>query len=148
MDPTVVTEVSAVTQRILVVDDEEGAVETLGYILENEGFTVTPALSGAAAKEALAAQAFDVVLLDIVMPDSDGLALCREIRLQYPQSPVILMTGYYAENVFDDVQSTPGVFLLNKPLPIKVLLAMCRDLCATGLTLESRTAEMVAALSA
>ncbi len=118
--------------RILVVDDEEGAVETLGYILENEGFHVTPALNGAAAVAELARATFDVLLLDIVMPDADGLLLCHEIRTAYPRMPVILMTGYYADTVFDDVQSMPGVYLLNKPLPIADLLTMCRELCQGG----------------
>jgi CheY-like chemotaxis protein len=114
--------------RVLVVDDEEGAVETLGYILESEGFEVTPALSGMAAMKALAGQTFDVVLLDIVMPDADGLQLCQEIRQLYPLTPVILMTGYYADNVFDDVAEMEGVTLLHKPLPISQLLGLCRDI--------------------
>jgi DNA-binding response OmpR family regulator len=114
--------------RVLVVDDEEGAVETLGYILESEGFEVSPALNGKAAMTALATQRFDVVLLDIVMPDADGLLLCQEIRQLYPQTPVILMTGYYADNVFDDVDQMEGVKLLHKPLPISQLIALCREL--------------------
>ncbi|MBC7541487.1 MAG: response regulator [Candidatus Sericytochromatia bacterium] len=139
MDPIAVTETSAATQRILVVDDEEGAVETLGFILESEGFVVTPALSGTAAMAALRLDSFEVILLDIVMPDADGLVLCREIRTLYPRTPVILMTGYYAENVFDDVQTMPGVFLLNKPLPIMSLLDMCRELCANGIAGQPET---------
>jgi CheY-like chemotaxis protein len=117
--------------RALVVDDEEGAVETLGYILESEGFEVTPALSGKAALAALGDQRFDIVLLDIVMPDADGLQMCQEIRQQYPQTPVVLMTGYYADNVFDDVAQMEGVRLLHKPLPITQLLSICRELCVT-----------------
>lgn len=114
--------------RVLVVDDEEGAVETLGYILESEGFTVTPALSGAAAMRALADQPHDVVLLDIVMPDTDGLQLCQTIRHLYPQTPVVLMTGYYADDVFDGIDQMPGVTLMHKPLPITDLLQVCRGL--------------------
>jgi CheY-like chemotaxis protein len=118
--------------HVLVVDDEEGAVETLGYILESEGFETTPAMSGAAALAALAVRTFDVVLLDIVMPDADGLELCQEIRGRYPATPVILMTGYYADTVINDVERMVGVQLLHKPLQITELLCLCREMVAAG----------------
>jgi CheY-like chemotaxis protein len=120
--------------HVLVVDDEEGAVETLGYILESEGFETTPAMSGAAALGALSAATFDVVLLDIVMPDADGLELCQQIRQRYPATPVILMTGYYADTVIDDVERMVGVQLLHKPLQITELLSLCRELAGAGVT--------------
>lgn len=116
------------TTRILVVDDEEGAVETLGYILEAAGFTVTLAVCGEAAKKALDSAPFDLVLLDIIMPDADGMAMAREIRLTHPQTAVILMTGYYADRAFDEVESQPGIYLMHKPLPMADLLAMCLQL--------------------
>ncbi len=107
-------------------------METLGYILESEGFETTPAMSGAAALAALAVRTFDVVLLDIVMPDADGLELCQEIRGRYPATPVILMTGYYADTVINDVERMVGVQLLHKPLQITELLCLCREMVAAG----------------
>lgn len=120
------------SDRILVVDDEEGAVETLGYILEAAGFSVTLAINGTQAMAALEAEPFALVLLDIVMPDADGLSMCRTIRQRFPETGVVLMTGYYADDAFDEIETMAGVHLLHKPLPMPALLDLCRLYCRTG----------------
>lgn len=120
------------TDRILVVDDEEGAVETLGYILEAAGFEVTLAINGTQAMAALDEVPFTLVLLDIVMPDADGLSMCRTIRARFPQTGVVLMTGYYADDAFDEIETMSGVHLLHKPLPMPELLALCHRYCRTA----------------
>jgi DNA-binding response OmpR family regulator len=81
--------------RVLVVDDDEDVRHALGYLLQSFGFEAVQAAGGRAALEALKHSEFDVVLMDVMMPDMDGLAVCREMR-KAPETeplPVILLTA-------------------------------------------------------
>jgi two-component system nitrogen regulation response regulator NtrX len=81
--------------QILVVDDEPDIRSTVKEILEDEGYRVSVAENAAAAREARRQQRPDVVLLDIWMPDLDGISLLREWaeRGGLP-CPVIMMSGH------------------------------------------------------
>jgi DNA-binding response OmpR family regulator len=76
----------------LVVDDEDGIRKVLRAYLESDGFNVVEAATGAAALEALATQALSVVLLDIGLPDVDGIEVLRQIRSKC-ELPVLLVTA-------------------------------------------------------
>ena len=80
--------------RVLVVDDEE--VVRLGYrrVLSGDGFCVMSAGGGTEALELMADKRFDVVLLDLRMPGMDGLAVLRAIKDRWPESEVVVVTGY------------------------------------------------------
>lgn len=66
--------------NILVCDDELEVAELLKHLLEREGFAVTCCHSGDAALKILDAQAFDLAILDIMMPGTDGFEVCRQVR--------------------------------------------------------------------
>ena len=83
---------TALQHHILVVDDDTKIRTLLRRCFEGEGYRVTEAGSGAEAVERLAAGAFDLVTLDLNLPDSDGLSVGREIRLR-SQVPIIMVTG-------------------------------------------------------
>lgn len=68
------------SRHVLVVDDEARIREVVQYALEREGHRVSLAGDGRGAREALARGDVDVVVLDVMLPDVDGLTLCREIR--------------------------------------------------------------------
>jgi DNA-binding response OmpR family regulator len=67
-------------KRILVVDDDENILSLERTILEQKGFDVTAAGGGAEALKLLGEHAFDLVLLDVMMPEMDGFTLCRKIK--------------------------------------------------------------------
>jgi DNA-binding NtrC family response regulator len=79
---------------ILIVDDEEAIRESLETLLELEGYSVTLAQDAAAGLEALGRVAFDLVLLDLNLPDRSGLEVVEEIRQTDKETPVILLTAY------------------------------------------------------
>jgi two-component system alkaline phosphatase synthesis response regulator PhoP len=81
-----------VTSRILIVDDEPKILDVLKLYLEREGFAVAAALSGKGALEQVAAHKPDLVILDLNLPDIDGLEVCRTIRKQN-DVPIIMLTG-------------------------------------------------------
>jgi len=79
---------------ILVVDDEAEIREGLEALLSSEGFDVTPADTGAAGLARLEDQPFDLLLLDVSLPDRNGLDLLREIRRRDPYLSIILITAF------------------------------------------------------
>jgi len=78
--------------RILVVDDEKTLVKGMKFNLENEGYEVECAYDGAAALELAREGRFDLIILDVMMPEMDGYETCREIRKQ-GAIPVIFLTA-------------------------------------------------------
>jgi DNA-binding response OmpR family regulator len=78
--------------RILVVDDDPRVRDMLGRYLEDEGFQVCQANDGDAMRRQIADTEFDLILLDLGLPGTDGLTLAREIR-DASQVPIIIVTG-------------------------------------------------------
>lgn len=83
------------TRRVLVVDDDDLTLEILATILNLEDFEVVTAVDGAGALAAAEATPPDVVVLDVMMPDIDGLEVCRRLRAREATRtvPVILLTA-------------------------------------------------------
>ena len=79
--------------RVLVVDDEENITFLLGSALRHFGFDVTTAATGRQGLDAVRAGEFDLVLLDVMLPDLDGYEVCREIRKAHPRVPVVFVTA-------------------------------------------------------
>ena len=80
--------------RVLLVDDEEAFLESMSERMRLRGMDVTTASS---AKEALAvieSDVFDAVILDIQLPEMDGMAVLKKIKTRHPEAQVILLTGH------------------------------------------------------
>ncbi len=78
--------------RILVVDDERTLVKGMKFNLENEGYEVETAYDGAAAVELAREGRFDLLILDVMMPEIDGLEACMRIR-EFSNVPIIMLTA-------------------------------------------------------
>ncbi len=78
--------------RILLVDDDPHLREMLGYALRREGYEVREAGDGAAALRSFAEQGVDLVVLDIMMPELDGLQVCRELRRD-SRVPIVFLSS-------------------------------------------------------
>lgn len=113
-------------ERVLVVDDDPEVGFVLRRYLEMQGFDVAIACDGASAREAMQAPAFDVVLLDLGLPDGNGLALVSELRLRWP-GPVIIVSGRG-----ESTERAVGLELgaddfVTKPFDLRELLARIRS---------------------
>jgi two-component system sensor histidine kinase/response regulator len=86
---------TTIKSRILVVDDVAKNLQVVGTMLRNAGYAVMPATSGADALESVRAQAPDLILLDLMMPEVDGLEVCRRLKAEPAtrQIPVIFLTA-------------------------------------------------------
>ena len=109
--------------RILVVDDEVGIRELLSEILYDEGHTVELAENAAQARAARQRRRPDLVLLDIWMPDTDGVSLLREWGSQgLLDMPVVMMSGHATVDTAVEATRIGAVDFLEKPITLQKLL--------------------------
>lgn len=83
--------------QILIAEDDLAVRSFVSRALEQKGFDVTAVGDGVQALEALQNNGFDLLVTDIVMPGLDGIGLALRVTRDYPDLPVLLMTGYSAE---------------------------------------------------
>jgi len=109
--------------RILVVDDEADIRELVRDILSEEGYTVEAAANAAEARAACAKNAPDLVLLDIWMPDTDGISLLREWQqTQSLTAPVVMMSGHGTVETAVEATRLGAIDYVEKPLSLAKLL--------------------------
>jgi DNA-binding response OmpR family regulator len=80
--------------KILVVDDEKNILKLYQAELEDEGYTVVTANSGREALDIFEGENPDLVTLDILMPDIDGIQILRQMKEKKPDIPIIMLTAY------------------------------------------------------
>ena len=82
------------SKHILLVDDYDDAREMLQYVLEKRGYRITEALDGLAAVELVRKELPDLIVMDVSMPEMDGIEATRRIREITPDIPIICLTAY------------------------------------------------------
>ncbi len=115
-----------VAARILVVEDEPEMQFLLGENLEVEGYEVTTAETGERALDEIGEQAFDMMILDLMLPGMSGFAVCREVRARGLRLPIIVLTARSSESdrvVGLDLGADDYV---TKPFGVQELLARVR----------------------
>jgi DNA-binding response OmpR family regulator len=112
--------------RILVVDDDPNIRMLLTRVLEREQLEVQTAPDSSTALELCAARPFNLFLIDYVLPGTDGLALARAIRGQYPESPIALLTGNIHLVTETDLAAVGITRLFTKPFDLDELVAWIR----------------------
>ena len=108
--------------RILVVDDEPNIRELLEEILSEEGYEVTTASDAAHARAALREQSYDLTLLDIWMPDTDGISLLKEWSQNGPLGPVVMMSGHGTVDTAVEATRLGALDFIEKPVSLTKLL--------------------------
>ena len=107
--------------NILVVDDEADLRGMLATLLRGD-YEVNEAASGAALREAFAQPQPDIMLLDIILPDANGLELLPEIKKQWPDTEVIVLTGNATFEAAVTATKRGAYHFLNKPFDTQGLL--------------------------
>lgn len=80
--------------RVLIVDDDQFILGILKTILEREGYSTLTANSGEPALEILKSNPIDIIISDIIMPGMNGMELLANVKANYPNIPVLMITGY------------------------------------------------------
>ncbi len=114
--------------RVLIVEDERKISTYVKRGLEEQGYAVDAAFTGREALDWAAAVAFDLIVLDILLPELDGLSVCRELRKRDVRTPILMLT---ARDTVDDrvagLDAGADDYLV-KPFALKELLARLRAL--------------------
>ena len=116
--------------RILLIDDEAQFVATMAKRLRKRGFSVLEADSGREGLRQLDGDPVDVVVLDVGMPDMDGIQVLREIKMHFPRVQVLMLTGHADMEVAISGMAMGAFDYLMKPVELDVLVGKIREACS------------------
>jgi two-component system nitrogen regulation response regulator NtrX len=126
-------------ERILIVDDERGIRATLGGILGDEGYRPVAVATGAEALARIGEEVPDLVILDIWLPELDGIEVLAEIKRQWPELPVVMISGHGTIETAVKATKLGAYDFVEKPLSLdKTLLVVERALEHARLERENR----------
>jgi twitching motility two-component system response regulator PilG len=112
-------------KRVLIVEDEESLLKLETILLTVKGFEVIGAVTGKMAIDMIGVEHFDLVLLDIMLPDIDGFEVCRQIRKDSRTTaiPIIMLTGKKSQNDHDKGVLCGANAYLVKPFKSAMIIA-------------------------
>ena len=115
--------------RVLIVDDEPSLIELLSMAMRYEGWELSTATTGTDAVRAAREARPDAIVLDMMLPDFDGLEVMRRIRTEQPDVPVIFLTA--RDGVQDRIAglTAGGDDYVTKPFSLEEVIARLRGLC-------------------
>lgn len=117
-------------ESILLIDDEQQFVVTMAKRLRKRGFLVAEAGGGLEGLRILESGPADVVVLDVGMPDMDGIQVLREIKMRFPQVQVLMLTGHADMEVAISGMAMGAFDYLMKPVELDVLVGKIREACS------------------
>lgn len=115
---------------ILIIDDDRQVCDLLKQVLEEEGYTVITATNGREGIERYRAQPADVIVLDILMPEKEGLETILDLRREFPQVKIIAMSGGSERarlNLLDMAKRLGAQYTLHKPFQIQAFTDLIRN---------------------
>ncbi len=113
---------------ILVVDDQVGDRETLRGILEDKGYRVATARDGAETIEMVRSRHYDIIFLDMRLPDMNGVETYEQVKEVDPRATVIMMTGYSEEDLVKRAISQGAYTCIYKPYDMEKVIALVEDI--------------------
>ena len=115
--------------RVLVIDDENVICDACHLVLEEKGHAVDRCLTGKAGLLAIEQGPYDLILLDMKLPDIDGMEILKTVREEFPASCVIVMTGYSTMSNAVQAMKSGAADYLAKPFTDDDLIAAVEKAC-------------------
>jgi len=123
MDELATSTAKSKQERILVVDDNISLLDTINNGLSLSGYQCKAAMSASIALELLSNDLFDMMIIDIVLPDMSGFELTTKAKKIKPDMAIIIMTGYIDEFSYEDAIESGASDFIKKPFSVKELIA-------------------------
>src|SRR3989338_7053788 len=111
-----ITQQESKTGHILIIDDEPDAGKILSKLLDEQGYTAKVCATGTEGLKLMKLESFDLVLLDVILPQMDGIQTLRQIKELRPNTAVIMMTGHEAVKTAVEAMKLGAYDYLPKPL--------------------------------
>ncbi len=115
------------TAKILIIDDERIALRNLEHVMQKEGYEVTATQSGPNALKLIEDQQFDVVLTDLRMEKVDGMQILKKSRELYPDTEVIMITGYATLDSAVDSMKHGAFYYIAKPFKLEEVRKVVKE---------------------
>lgn len=123
--------------KILVVDDDPIVLDSCRLVLEAEGFDIASVPSADKALETMENDDFDLLLVDVKMPEHDGMYLMQEIEKKWPQIPIVVMSGYPTPETIANGMKMGAAKFIPKPFTPDELLETVRQVIGKEEGLET-----------
>jgi DNA-binding NtrC family response regulator len=132
------------SEKVLLVDDEVDFLDTLSERMRNRGMEVSTSSSGKEALKKVEQESYDVIILDLMMPEVDGLDALRILKEKKPDLQVILLTGHATVEKGIEAMKLGAIDFLEKPADINQLTEKIKKAQAKKMLLvEKRTEEKI-----
>ena len=129
------------TEKVLLVDDELDFLDTLSERMRARGMDVSTTTSAEEALKKVDAESYDAIVLDLMMPEMDGLELLKAIKKKRPELQVILLTGYATVGKGIEAMKFGAVDFLEKPADLKVLTEKIKEAQAHKMLIVEKQVE-------
>jgi two-component system, NtrC family, response regulator HydG len=115
------------SQHLLIIDDEAPVSDLLKTYFQHHGYQITTAATAREARDYVDLESFDLILLDVVLPDGDGLELLKNFKSSHPKLPIIIMTAFgLDENLMIQARNNGASGYVSKTGPLENLLQETR----------------------
>ncbi len=114
------------SEKVLLVDDEEDLLEATAERMRNQGLDVSTTTSAWDALRKTEEEFFDAIVIDLIMPEMDGLEVLKAIKERIPDMQVILLTGLATVEKGMEAMKLGAMDLMEKPVDLKALIEKIR----------------------
>jgi DNA-binding NtrC family response regulator len=131
-------------EKVLLVDDEKEFIETLAERMQNRGMDVSSTTSAVDALKMAEEESYDAIILDLKMPEMDGIEVLAVLKEKHPELQVILLTGHATVQKGIEAMKLGAMDFLEKPFDIKVLSEKIKKAHTQKMIIvENRTQEKI-----
>ncbi len=128
-------------EKVLLVDDEKDFVEALAERMETRGMNVTATTSGKDALKKVGEESYDAIVLDLQMPEMDGLEALCEIKKIKPEMQIILLTGHATVEKGIEAMKLGAMDLIEKPADLQTITEKIKKAQAKKMILVEKKTE-------
>jgi DNA-binding NtrC family response regulator len=128
-------------EKVLLIDDEKDFLDVMAERMRNRGMEVTTASSPLEALELVAQESFDAIILDLQMPEMDGLEALEKIKAKKPELQIILLTGHATVQKGVEAMKLGAMDLLEKPANLSDLTAKIKAASSQRMLLVEKQSE-------